>query len=173
LNERIIKYQQQGSSVYNDKSISEGQKRLFNDIDFSWSIRLTWDERYQQLRAYKAEYGHTRVPLRYEKYPKLQQWLDTQRCTCKNEERVTLLNDIGVLVGHQRPKACTATWEEMYQRLVEYKRDHGDTKVPKKYKEDPQLGTWVHNQRYQCKNEERVTLLNDIGVIVAHQKPLA
>ena len=38
-------------------------------------------------------------------------------------------------------------WEEMYQRLVRYKAEHGDCLVPRKYEKDPKLSTWVETQR--------------------------
>ena len=38
-------------------------------------------------------------------------------------------------------------WEEMYQRLVRYKGQHGDCLVPRKYEADPKLSTWVETQR--------------------------
>jgi hypothetical protein len=38
-------------------------------------------------------------------------------------------------------------WEEMYQRLVRYKEEHGECLVPRKYEADPKLSTWVETQR--------------------------
>lgn len=35
----------------------------------------------------------------------------------------------------------------MYQRLVQYKREHGHCLVPRKYDADPKLSTWVETQR--------------------------
>jgi hypothetical protein len=38
-------------------------------------------------------------------------------------------------------------WEEMYQRLVRYKEEHGECLVPRKYEADPKLSSWVETQR--------------------------
>jgi len=35
----------------------------------------------------------------------------------------------------------------MFQLLLEYKAQHGNTSVPDKYDKNPQLGNWVYNQR--------------------------
>ena len=83
------------------------------------------------------------------------------------EERKCLLNSIGfVWESSTRNKA---PWEEMYQRLVVYKKEHKDTNVPSKYKEDPKLGQWVPNQRFAYWNkkmtEERKRLLDSIGFL--------
>ena len=83
------------------------------------------------------------------------------------EERKSLLNSIGFVwdFGTKNNEA----WEEMYQRLVAYKKEHKGTSVPQNYKEDPQLGHWVSNQRKAYKNkimtEERKHLLNSIGFL--------
>jgi hypothetical protein len=46
-----------------------------------------------------------------------------------------------------RQRSNDATWNEMYNRLVEYKEKHGDCLVPKKCTEDPKLAIWVETQR--------------------------
>lgn len=42
-------------------------------------------------------------------------------------------------------------WDQMFHHLVVYRELHGDTKVPKRYQEVKQLGTWVDTQRVQYK----------------------
>ncbi len=39
--------------------------------------------------------------------------------------------------------AYGSQWDYMFDRLVEYKEKKGNTLVPKRYKADKQLGTWV------------------------------
>ena len=40
-----------------------------------------------------------------------------------------------------------AQWEDMYQRLVQYREQFGDCLVPRKFEGDPKLATWVETQR--------------------------
>jgi succinate dehydrogenase flavin-adding protein (antitoxin of CptAB toxin-antitoxin module) len=54
-------------------------------------------------------------------------------------------------------------WMEMYNRLVAYNNIHGNTRVPTKYKKDPNLAHWVGTQRRSCKRTDRIDLLNEIG----------
>ena len=58
-------------------------------------------------------------------------------------------------------------WMETYQRLVVFKKQHNTTNVPRRYKEDPKLGTWVATQRSTYRNktikEKRCQLLNSIN----------
>jgi hypothetical protein len=40
-------------------------------------------------------------------------------------------------------------WNEMFNRLDEYKAEHGNCLVPQNYKTDGRLGRWVHYQRVE------------------------
>ena len=41
-------------------------------------------------------------------------------------------------------------WEQMFAKLVAYKKEHGDCKVPKTWYPDPSLGGWVSSQVRQA-----------------------
>jgi hypothetical protein len=56
-------------------------------------------------------------------------------------------------------------WKEMYDRLVAHKKMYKTTCVPHKWKEDLQLGYWVHTQRDKCEDKRWIDLLNDIGFV--------
>jgi hypothetical protein len=60
-------------------------------------------------------------------------------------------------------------WNQMYQRLVNYKKACGDCDVPSSWKEDPQLVSWVVKQRYWRKKgmlkEEWVRKLDEVWMI--------
>jgi hypothetical protein len=60
-----------------------------------------------------------------------------------------------------------ASWKTRYNELLEFKREFGDCRVPKEYKANLQLGTWVYHQRryFKCKSlsKDRIALLNQIG----------
>jgi hypothetical protein len=40
-----------------------------------------------------------------------------------------------------------AKWDEIFGRLLKYKKEHGDCLVPNRYEQDPSLGAWVSTQR--------------------------
>jgi hypothetical protein len=58
-------------------------------------------------------------------------------------------------------------WWQRFQQLVNYKQDHGDCKVPKRYNVNPSLGEWVVSQRDMKRNAtlsvEREAQLDSIG----------
>jgi len=52
-----------------DASLDESQGQLresrikkLESIGFSWELHMDWDSRMQQLRVFKAKYGHCNVP---------------------------------------------------------------------------------------------------------------
>jgi len=133
--------------------------RKLNSIGFHWDVRNdNWMEFYHKLVAYKVQHHHTRVPRDYPKDPKLGLWVFTQRRSCKKAHRKKLLNDIGFDWD-----ARNNLWNDLFQRLVQYKEEHQTTHVPQGYKPDPQLARWVHNQRQTCTDSDRVARLNSIG----------
>lgn len=50
---------------------------------------------YESLVAYKKKHGTTIVPQQYEADPQLGNWVQNQRRTCEEEDRIDLLNEIG------------------------------------------------------------------------------
>jgi hypothetical protein len=58
-------------------------------------------------------------------------------------------------------------WMGMFERLVEYKKQHKNTMVPSRYNHDPKLGIWISTQRTAYRKDElnpnRVDLLQSIG----------
>jgi hypothetical protein len=45
-------------------------------------------------------------------------------------------------------------WHLQYEKLVEFKRQHGHCLVPKRYIEDASLGNWVGTQRTDNTNKD-------------------
>merc|ERR1719491_737276 len=101
---------------------------------------------YDRLLTYKKEHGTTCVPKskHNKEDSQLATWVSTQRQYCKEKDRVDLLNEIGFVWNVAE---TNNTWGILYQRLLTYKQRNGTTRVPYKYKIDPQLGVWVRNQR--------------------------
>ena len=68
---------------------------------------------------------------------------------------------------HQNPKGIDPRWMERYQQLKIYYHQHGNCKVPYRYKENVPLANWVIKQRQDYKknklSQEKIELLNDIN----------
>ena len=145
-----------------------------------------WLEKLEDLRSFYAEHGHCSVPQKYPQNPQLGTWVHKQRTQYANyrrgkasqlsEERMRLLEAAGMdfsTVHISQPKE--EGWQNMYLKLVDYQKENGNCFVPKRYKENPQLGEWVCNQRkhhtFLTKGKkssmtyERAKLLEDLGFV--------
>lgn len=118
-----------------------------------------WIEMYRSLVAYQKEHGTHKLSKKKE-HSVLTKWVRTQRESCMDQNRIDLLRAAGIKKFSHDPK-----WMRRYEQLVQYKKDHGNTNVPSRYKENPSLGRWVHGQRQDCKKQDRIDLLNDIGFV--------
>lgn len=114
----------------------------------------TWEEMYVELQAYRERHGHCNVPQRDPQNHSLAGWVSRQR---HSQDKVSVdrkqeLDKLG-FDWEKQAHRFERQWQEMYQRLVEYKQKHGTCNVPKEYKEDFKLGFWVSKQRNCYRNK--------------------
>lgn len=159
-----------------------------NDIGFSFNPRSRyhkWEERMQQLRQFKQENGHLRVPVTN---PELGEFVARQRMeyakytdgdtsVCMDKERAQELADLGFVFQAGKRRALDQrkprkTWDERFDELMQFKDTHRHTLVPQS---SMGLGEWVHKQRKNYKklkagkpsplSTERVLKLADVGFV--------
>ena len=119
-----------------------------------------WDERFAALRRFAKKHGHARVPNRFTDDPALGLWVSTQRqayaaelerkegreprCTWRiTAARIKKLQRIGFEWTLVNPDA----WDERFAALRRFVKKHGHARVPRRFADDPALGTWVDRQR--------------------------
>lgn len=119
-----------------------------------------WEEGFGKLLEFIAREGHSRprVSDKFGDYP-LGKWVDKQRVNYRNNmldaDRVERLESLPGWAWNVQD----ALWEEGFNHLVTYVRNHGNTRVPSTYILDGyKLGQWVHNQ---CNNQRRGALRPD------------
>jgi hypothetical protein len=114
-----------------------------------------WDESFKHLKSFHDEHGHCffvvgqrskRTKLSPGKIQRLDEVsMDWESNTAKFERK----------------------WNDMFDRLKRFRKQHGHTRVPQKYAENPQLGTWITNQQGAHRNRklspEREEKLESIG----------
>jgi len=167
--------------------ITPSRIEALDKIGFDWGREgcvdlVDWEVRYEELCQYRLSYGNCRVPRNYRRNPQLGNWVHTQRKQYKlfiegkpsmiNRERVAALGRLG-FSWSLRPTPDKVDWNTRLKELEQFQRDHGHLLVPRKYKKNPQLGTWVQTQREQYKllknnhpshmNEERIEKLESLG----------
>ncbi|TXK37317.1 hypothetical protein FVR03_15530 [Pontibacter qinzhouensis] len=155
----------QRKQFYLGKLAAERVDRL-NELRFPWSVQEGyWLRMYESLAVFKERQGHTRVPYQWQENPQLAAWvyrIKQQRGEL-SRQKVELLNQLGFDWSLSRREVVA--WQEMYERLVAFAEQHGHTRVPVKWQEDPKLGKWVSRMRQErdSLDKERVLQLEQIG----------
>jgi hypothetical protein len=132
--------------------LSDTRTKRLEDLGFVWRQKSsrptdTWDERFNQLSAYKEEFGHTNVPQSYESMPGLGRWVNRQRTAKAKDEldsrRMEKLESIGFSFNTKN-----FLWDERFRELVRFKEMMGHVDVPYGWKDNKELSKWVQKQRY-------------------------
>jgi Helicase associated domain len=150
----------------------------------------TWEDMFQKLCTYLKEhdglYPHEVDFSTLSKEDiKLYRWCIRQRVMYNlymkqqddkaymNEKRIEALNSINFVWN-----VLESRWDEKYEELKTYYKEHGTTLVPATYISNYSLGRWVHTQRQlytllqknkpSSLSDERIQLLNDLEFVWDH-----
>lgn len=135
-------------------------------------VPTTHTDRLEQLKEFKAQFGHCNVNIRYKANPTLGKWCNNMREQYKNycrktkleqegkdaeakqlpkcpmnADRVRLLEEVGFQWSTNRSGGFDEAWDRRLEELKQYKQANGNCDVPHGYKENPVLAEWVHRQR--------------------------
>lgn len=147
-------------------------------------VKKTWEERLEELKAYKMVHGDANVPTLSKENPSLGHWVHDQRKqyrlfnekkqTAMTLSRIEQLESVGFKWALQR-HTTMKSWNERFDELKLYLAEKGDCNVPIRYKENPSLGQWVSTQRQEYGarkkgkksniTDERITALEEIGFV--------
>ncbi|MDB2639996.1 Helicase associated domain protein, partial [Akkermansiaceae bacterium] len=134
----------------NRDKLDDEKFRLLDNLGFVWDAsrelsRLSsFELNYQKLVDYKKENKDCLVRSSY-KDQTLARWVSIQRGRKQSgklkSDEIEKLNDLGFVWDPTRED-----WEVQFQKLVDYKEEHGDCLVPRNW-HDKKLATWVGTQR--------------------------
>jgi len=125
-------------------------------IGFEWDVAVAdaWERQFGELQAYQADKGDCNVPQRWPENPQLGTWVHQQRTEKRKfdrseraritPERIERLDGIGF---EWHPVANL--WDQRFGELQAYQADKGHCNVPRQWRDNPQLGVWVNNQRVE------------------------
>jgi uncharacterized protein (DUF2384 family) len=154
-------------ALQNKEMLSSARKARLDALGFAWEPLVSkWDAMLGELRGFKDEHSDCNVPVRWEKNPKLGEWVDVQRQFEKTGRlsplRKARLDDAGFVWD-----PFDSAWETMFTELQRYREQFGDLNVPAKCEANPPLGIWAHNQRRKQKTRrlspERKARLDEAG----------
>ena len=150
-------------------TLGKDKKHRLEQVGFVWGIRHaqhTWEQSFQKLLAYKEEHGNVQVPFQYKTSDGfgLGRWVVNQRRAenlgTLGQHKKHLLEQVGFVWTFQGRQK----WEQSFQKLLAYKKEHGIVQVPFQHKtfDGFGLGLWVNNQR-------RAEKLGTLGKDKKHQ----
>ena len=166
---------------FKESFITEEQIMDLDSIGFDWyAIDLNalagdnkisrWNQRLNELLAYKNQYGDCDVPTQFDKNPQLGNWVSGLRREYKRRqtgkcritaEQIQALEKNGFVwsIG-----AGKISWKQRFEDLCAYRADNGHCNVPRSH---GALGNFVVKQRQEYRNstltQERVRKLESIG----------
>jgi len=156
------------TNKYPRERITDERIEKLNSIGLWKPYDHAWNIRYEELKEYMAEHGHSYVPQGYSPNAELGSWVNTQRRTYKVRQQggsQYTMNDgvtrSEVIMSEDRQKKLEEigfswnvfedVWFQRLEELKAYKMSNGDTLVPKIYPANKSLGRWVDKQRLDYK----------------------
>jgi len=128
-----------------------------------------WKSMLHRLLEYKKLYGDCLVPKFCPSNQELATWVTRQRHHYRNKKRgkfssmtdqkERMLMDVGFVFNTKSREIrrrnlymrYAGKWDELFDQLVDFKKQYGHLNVPKRCTEYPQLACWVQRQRSQMK----------------------
>lgn len=150
-------------------------------IGMVWGNRKEgqWQKAYNQAELYYRRHGDLNIPLEYiaPDGTKLGKWITIQRSSRKtgslSEQRIALLDKIAM------DWRLEDSWEYRYRLACQYQEEHGNLKIPTKYKtaDGIWLGNWLQRQKLLLKRGDVSVLtpgqVERLRVLVAGSKKIS
>jgi len=113
-----------------DSEIQESKTKKARKGLYQETLDKKWASMFRLLIEYKDQHVNTLVPASYKQNPKLGRWVKAQRNLHSKKQlsshRVLRLESIGFVWCVKR-LIVDANWDAMFQLLLEYKDQHGNT----------------------------------------------
>lgn len=157
----VIKQRQ----YYKKGDLNSERIEKLNALGFIWDDdEAAWIQNYEELKKFKEQYGHCKVPP----HSKVGHWLVTQRKLYRKNDlrydRAEKLNILGLVWD-----PIEAAWEEKFSQLKRFKDMNQHLDVPANDPEYISLRGWVSSQRtYYRENripDDRIKKLEDLGFV--------
>lgn len=152
-------------------------------LNESSSSLSSWEKWMHLIAEYKRNHGNCDVPLKYEPNPSLGTFVNRQRMEYRKLQDATTgtppqtpssltsarIAELNALGFSWALRQSHTSWSDRFAELKEFRRENGHCNVPKIYTDNPSLGYWVNEQRFQYRrlmkkkssymNEEKIHLL--------------
>jgi len=152
-------------------AITEDRVKALDELGFDWGgKKMTFDERLEELKAFKAKHGHVRVTMKQD--TGLARFCKQIRCgrhgkgnsrRVVTEDRIKALDELGFDWGDKNK-----SFEERIEELKVFKAKHGHGRVTAK--QDKSLAVFCKDMRCARRGtgnglitDNRIQALNELG----------
>lgn len=143
--------------LYNQTALSNTQIERLEELQFRWPMdgkERTWFDMYAEAVEFFKEHGHVEVTEK--ENPSLYNWIQTQEKRYNklqgqkplSEEELEMLEQIDFAFFDGQPRMA---WNKIYAEVARY-REENDGQLPTSRKDEPNLSSWLRQQRqrYRC-----------------------
>ena len=149
------------------EDLTPSRIKQLDALGFVWNVsEERWNKRYKELQAFYKAHGHSNVPDKHDQRSELCLWVGNmrQRSHRLSKEQLRLLEKVDFCWAVDK-----VLWEDGYARLKAYRAKNGHCLVPRNWEKDPNLSTWISQQRHGYKvghmDQEKVRRLNELGFV--------
>jgi hypothetical protein len=142
-------------------SLSPYMIERLENIGFQWQVvdrNEVFEKRCFELEAFKEEFGHCNVPVKYSKNKSLGSWCNNVRASYKQIKKGMKPNyNLSPYMIEQLEKigfrwhVVEDKFEKRCFELEAFKEEFGHCNVPVKYSKNKPLGSWCNNVRVSYK----------------------
>ncbi|MDE3744153.1 DEAD/DEAH box helicase [Maribacter polysaccharolyticus] len=161
---------------FKKSKLSDEQIENLNSLNFIWNPKVEtsgglnkWNEKFEELKAYKAKFGHVNVPQLNPDYKSLGRWLNDQRTRKKGKlsgtkriylesEKVIKLNSLGVVWDIKEHE-----WSLKLSELEIFYKKNGHFNVKQSDPDFKGLYNWLHKIKKKGTSEAKRERLSSIG----------
>ncbi len=158
-------------TAYRQSLLSLEHQKALEEVGMNWEVvPMAWNERFEELKAYKQRFDHCNIPYEWPENIELARWLGKQQSAYRrgdlDEPKIRKMESLGVSWKSRRDK-----WDMHFDALVRFKEANGHI-VPSCFKEESkQLGIWCSSQRKSEKegrlSSDRIARLSALGFVWA------
>ncbi len=158
--------------VYTQGTMDLKREELLRIVGFNFRLLdvLDWDNMYSKLLNFKEQHGHAHI-TETNCDTQLYNWLKYQRVLYwqgkLDYSKIEKLKNTGVDMRHQ----TLNHWENMYERLVQFKEKHGHLNVTPFFGAEKELINFVKviRRTQETKSQNRKEKLNTLGFVWSPQ----
>ena len=132
------------SQLHNKNKLSAWKKKKLNAINFQWNREgyyrsELWEKMYEELKAYKKEYGHCDVPQK-DKNKKLASWVNGQRKKKLSADQKAKLDKLGFSWAGE---IAEKKWNERVNEFIDLKKKNKLSIL----RAHMSLHSWIYQQK--------------------------